>query len=191
MPRKLACFSAILLCAAASGGAALAVEKVFPKPKQGGDRLDWCLNWGTDCGKPVAEVFCKAKGYAKSTGYGMAADIGGATPTRLITTGAVCDQPYCDGFSYIKCFKPGGGGATASFGKPKYKGNRLDWCVNWSVGCGQEAATAWCKTKGFAKAVGFKMAPDIGVATPTRLIGTGAVCDQGFCDGFTFITCGS
>jgi hypothetical protein len=184
----LACLSTIVLCAA-MGGTALAVEKTFPKPKQGGDRLDWCLNWGTDCGKPAADAFCKAKGYDKSNDFAEAPDIGGSTPTRLISTNALCDQPYCDGFGYITCEKAGGG--SASFSKPKYKGKRLDWCVNWSVGCGKDAATAWCKTQGYANAIAFKMAPDIGTVTPTRLIGTGAVCDQDFCDGFKFITCGN
>jgi hypothetical protein len=172
----------------ALGGSAWAVEKTFPKPKQGGDRLDWCLNWGTDCGKPAADAFCKAHGYDKSNDFAEAADIGGSSPTRLISTNALCDQDYCDGFGYITCESAGGGG-QASFSKPKYKGKRLDWCVNWSVGCGQDAATAWCKTQGYANAIAFKMAPDIGLTKPTRLIGTGAVCDQAFCDGFKFITC--
>ena len=186
MSRSAVLFATLALTLAA-GGTASAVEQIFPKPKQGPNRLDWCLNWGTDCGKPAADAFCKAKGFDNSAGFNMAADIGALTPTRLITTGAVCDEAYCDGFTFIKCQKAGGG--QASFGNPKYKGNRLDWCVNWAVGCGKDAATAWCKTKGFNNSLGFQIAHDIGAATPTRLIGTGAVCDQAFCDGFKVITC--
>lgn len=187
MPRTSTSLTTILLCAFAMGGAALAIEKTFPKPKHGANRLDWCLNWGTDCGKPVANAFCKAKGYEKAKAFGIAKDIGAATPTRLISTGAVCDEPHCDGFTYITCEKAQIAMLTVL--APKYKGNRLDWCVDWSVGCGQQAATAFCKSRGFKLAVAFKIAPDIGAATPTRLIGTGAVCDQNFCDGFSTITC--
>ena len=78
---------------------------------------------------------------------------------------------------------------TTSFFKPKWNGDRLDWCVNWAQGCGKAAADAFCKAKGFAKAGGFSMDPDIGSVQRTRLIATGAVCDQGFCDGFKAIAC--
>jgi hypothetical protein len=39
------CFSASLVEAA---------TKTFVSPKVGGNRLDWCLNWGTGCGEPAA-----------------------------------------------------------------------------------------------------------------------------------------
>jgi hypothetical protein len=78
---------------------------------------------------------------------------------------------------------------TKTFDSPKLGDNRLDWCVNWGTGCGEEAATAWCKTVGFDKAVDAQQAPDIGASLPTKLIATGEVCDQSYCDGFTSITC--
>jgi hypothetical protein len=78
---------------------------------------------------------------------------------------------------------------TTSFVKPKWNGDRLDWCVNWAQGCGKAAADAFCKAKGFAKTAGFSIDPDIGAVQRTRLIATGAVCDQGFCDGFKGIAC--
>ncbi len=78
---------------------------------------------------------------------------------------------------------------TTSFGNPMHGPNRLDWCLNWGVGCGAEAAKAWCVSKGFAMATDFAIANDIGASSPTRVMATGAVCDQGFCDGFAHITC--
>jgi hypothetical protein len=76
------------------------------------------------------------------------------------------------------------------FNNPMQGPNRLDYCYNWGVGCGQQAATAWCQAHGYAGgAVAFQEAHDIGASQPTRLIGTGAVCDQNFCDGFASITC--
>ena len=75
----------------------------YHKPKWNGDRLDLCLNWGQGCGKPAADAFCQKKGFAKSTGHTIDHDIGASTRTRLITTGAVCDMNFCDGFKKIKC----------------------------------------------------------------------------------------
>ena len=43
--------------------------------------------------------------------------------------------------------------------------------------------------KGWATAHSYVVANNIGSYAPTRLIGTGAVCDQNFCDGFQKIVC--
>jgi hypothetical protein len=167
-------------------GPSYAATETFVKPKQGGNRLDWCLDWATGCGAPAANAWCQSKGFDKAASFSKAHDIGASQPTRLITSGAVCDQAYCDGFQQITCETAG----STTFVKPKQGANRLDWCLNWGQGCGAEAANAWCNAKGFAGgASSFSIAADIGAATPTRLISTGAVCDQGYCDGFAKITC--
>lgn len=166
---------------------AAAVEQDFAKPKQGGNRLDWCYDWSTGCGKQAADAWCKIKGFQESSAFSIAPDIGASQPTRLIGTGAVCDQAFCDGFSHITCKTSTPDKMT--FNKPKIQGNRLDWCFNWATGCGSQAANAFCTSKGYTAATGFAMAPDIGANQPTRLIGSGAVCDQQFCDGFKFISC--
>ena len=69
-------------------------------------------------------------------------------------------------------------------------GKRLDWCYRDAQDCGQPAADAWCKTKGYNRAVHFIKAVDIGVSSPTQVISTGTVCNQSYCDGFSSITCG-
>jgi hypothetical protein len=176
--------SAVMTFSAMPAGAA---EQDFAKPKQGANRLDWCYDWGVGCGKQAADAWCKAKGFEESSVFAIASDIGANQPTRLIGTGAVCDQAYCDGFTHITCKTSTPQKMT--FNKPKIQGNRLDWCYNWATGCGSMAANTFCASKGYAAATGFAMAADIGANQPTRLIGTGAVCDQQFCDGFKFITC--
>jgi hypothetical protein len=94
------------------------------------------------------------------------------------------------GIALLFMFAAGASAETASFNNPMQGSNRLDWCYNWGVGCGEQAATAWCQAQGFAGgATGYNIANDIGASQPTRLIATGAVCDQGFCDGFQSITC--
>ncbi len=169
-------------------GGASAETKSFSNPMQGSNRLDWCYSWGTGCGAQAATAWCKANGFSGgATTFHIAADIGASHPTRLISTGAVCDQGFCDGFADITCTRPD---PTQVFHNPMQGANRLDWCYSWGTGCGAQAATAWCKAKGFANgAVSFHIAADIGASTPTRLLSTGAVCDQGFCDGFADITC--
>jgi hypothetical protein len=68
-----------------------------------GYRLDYCAVWGGDCGEPAATLFCQQNGWSYASDFVMANDIGGSQWTRVITTGAVCDQGYCDGFQSVTC----------------------------------------------------------------------------------------
>jgi hypothetical protein len=181
----LAAFCGVLL-GLVLAPAASAETKTIVKPMYGANRLDWCREWAVGCGKDAADAYCQSIGYESASNFSQAPDIGIASPTRLIGSGAVCDQDFCDGFKTITCYKAS---AAKVFNYPTYKGKRLDWCRDWAVGCGQEAADAYCQTKGFAQASDFAEDSDIGVSSPTRLIGTGAICDQDFCDGFQSITC--
>jgi hypothetical protein len=88
----------------------------------------------------------------------------------------------------------GGGGpppppAVIKFWEPKIGGLRLDWCKVWADQCGPPAANAYCQTKGYSHATSFAKASDIGAFAPTRVIGTGQVCSDAFCDGFAWINC--
>ena len=81
-------------------------SQTFSNPTIEGRRLDWCLHWGTQCGKPAADAWCvrkmgKADGYARS--WQQAVDIGASSPTYVIGDGKVCNQRYCDGFRSIAC----------------------------------------------------------------------------------------
>jgi hypothetical protein len=188
MSRTAICslFGGALALIAASQPAS-AGNQTFNNPSTSGDRLDWCMTWGQGCGAEAATAWCVAKGFENASDFAIAEDIGSSTPTRLLSTGAVCDQGFCDGFDYITCHSSAP--TTTAYNKPKYQGDRLDYCLTWGQGCGQEAANAFCQWKGHASAQSFTVANDIGGSTPTRLISTGAVCDQGFCDGFGMITC--
>jgi hypothetical protein len=72
----------------------------YNKPMAGGRRLDWCLSWATDCGKPAADFYCKSKGHDKAISFKIASDIG---KTRILKTNEKCTQPDCDGFKSITC----------------------------------------------------------------------------------------
>ncbi len=85
-----------------SGGPRL--RETFNDPIYKGYRLDWCLEWGSQCGKPAADAWCKAKGYgAGAYSFKIAPHIGSRTPTILFTSEEICDQDFCDGFSKIVC----------------------------------------------------------------------------------------
>lgn len=175
------------LAAMAFSPAAQAETVSYDNPKVGSNPLDLCLTWGSGCGKPAADAWCVNNGFTESTSHVVANDIGLSTPTRLISNGAVCDQSFCDGISQVTCSRPDP--VTKVYEKPKLNGNRLDLCVDWGVDCGQPAANAFCVSKGYSVASDYVVAENIGGSSPTRLIGTGAVCDQGYCDGFKEITC--
>jgi len=161
----------------------------FDNPKVGSQPLDLCLDWGEGCGKPAADAWCVSSGFDESVAHVVAENIGLSTPTRLISTGAVCDQEFCDGIAQVTCARPDP--QEQVYNKPKFMGKRLDYCAEWGAGCGEQAATLFCQAEGWAMAKAFEPAEDIGASSPTRVITTMAICDQAFCDGFASITCGN
>ncbi len=66
---------------------------------------------------------------------------------------------------------------------------RLNHCLNWQSDCGEPAATAWCRARGFAKALEWTIDENIGAIFPTVIFGNQEVCAQAGCDGFKKITC--
>jgi hypothetical protein len=62
--------------------------------------LDFCREWGSNCGKPAADAFCQSKGHADAARFEMSEDIG---HTAIITSGTICNAPSCDGFVKIEC----------------------------------------------------------------------------------------
>ncbi len=79
-------------------------SKTFHNPTIKGYRLDWCLHWGKQCGRPAADAWCSMK-MGKADGYAIqwkqAVNIG--VPTYVIRDRKICNQQFCDGFQWIKC----------------------------------------------------------------------------------------
>jgi hypothetical protein len=193
-----------LLALALTFGAAQAAEQDFVKPKVGIFRLDWCRIWGAECGKPAADRFCQTKGFTQSNNFEEAVDIGASTPTVVIGTGQQCAAPTCDGFTFVTCEKPdapppppapppGGGGSGASektYNKPKLGGYRVNYCETKGIGCGQDAADAFCDAKGYDDAADFEQSSPVPPgAKPPRFIGNGKICKGPGCYAFNSITC--
>ena len=77
-------------------------ERIFVNPVWMDKRLDACVTWSTDCGKPTADAFCRSKGFTESFHFQLDREPGYA-PTRLIGSNQVCDQNFCRGFQVIIC----------------------------------------------------------------------------------------
>jgi hypothetical protein len=77
-------------------------ERVFANPVWNGHRLDVCLNWAKDCGKPPADKFCQSKGYSSAFHFVTDPEPGYAS-TRLIGTNQICSEKFCTGFQMIVC----------------------------------------------------------------------------------------
>jgi len=188
-------------------GTVQAAEQTFAKPKAGPFMIDWCLQWGALCGKPAADKFCQTKGYVQSNDFVEAVDIGASTPTIVQGTGQVCSDPTCDGFTYLTCVKPdapppgpppvpppggggGSGGIEKTYNKPKLGGYRVNYCETKGIGCGQDAADAFCDAKGYDDASDFEQSSPVppGVK-PSRFIGNGKICKGPGCYAFNSITC--
>jgi hypothetical protein len=181
----------------------VAAEQTFAKPKQGGLRIDWCYQYGSQCGKPAADRFCQTKGFTQSNDFVEDVDIGAASiATLVLGTGQVCNAPNCDGFTYVTCEKtdytpppppglpPGGGGETRTYQKPRLGGLRLNYCFKKGRGCdGQTAADAFCDSKGYDDAADFQQSSPLSPLYPTRYIGNGRKCTDLVCYSFAKITC--
>ncbi len=83
-----------------AGAVSTHAQQRFDRPSVDGVRIDWCLTWGTDCGKPAADRFCRDRGLSHATRFDIARAVG---PTRIIGSGQPCNDKRCDGFAFIEC----------------------------------------------------------------------------------------
>jgi hypothetical protein len=186
--RKMAWFSLFSVCclllAMIIPSSSDAQVRRFHRPTVGGIALDWCLTWAQNCGQAAADNFCRWQGYDRAVNFRQAPDIG---YTRILRTGQICNQRYCDGFAFIDCARARP--APRTFNYPMIKGYRLDWCRTWARDCGGGAAHAYCRSMGYSRARSWQMDPDIGLRSATYVIHGGQICNQRFCDGFRYIVC--
>lgn len=72
----------------------------FLDPQVDGVPLDYCLEWGSECGKPAADAWCHARGYAGASTFEVRT---GSPPTRVIASGQICDMVFCDRIISLTC----------------------------------------------------------------------------------------
>ena len=177
--------SLLLLCAVVVTAApAGAQDHTYNRPMYRDHRLDWCLTWGANCGKPAADTFCNRKRFNSARVF--RAEVPSGQTTRLVGTNQVCNGSFCTPFAYVTCQDPIP--SHRVFANPVWRGQRLDVCREWGANCGKPAADAFCKAEGFSDALHAEADPQPGFST-TRVISSGQVCSGSFCTGFQQIIC--
>lgn len=181
----------LCLVLAALPQAGFAQSQVFELPRINGTLLDWCYNWGAECGKPAADRFCVLNDYAEAVDFGEKPGPLGE-PTMLISDGRLCEADDCGTFEYIACegnpgtVTPPEPAVTTRFEAPAFNGIRLDWCYEFAAQCGEASADRFCSSQGFAGASAWQIEENVGHSIT---LATGKECVDGTCDGFTYIDC--
>ncbi len=102
------------------------------------------------------------------------------------------ETPQADttGFLVLPEAEPEAVDAGQTFKFPLLQGYRLNACFYQQEGCGEAAASEWCKARGFAGgATSFEIDENIGSLFPTLALGDLQLCANFVCDGFKEITC--
>ena len=76
----------------------------YVQPRIDGIRLDWCLNYGSDCGEEVAYKWCIVNNYSKPIYWEIDKNIGIYEPTSTLNSRESCFESSCDGFKTIVCY---------------------------------------------------------------------------------------
>jgi hypothetical protein len=172
-------------------------RKTYVKPRYSGgelnadeDRLDWCLVLGKECGKPVAEEFCKRRRYTGASDLRIDPRVASVF-TRTIGMNERCWQ--CDGFDFITCYGPISVSRVKAnpiwcgrnHNRNDFDCQRLDACPlrkvvgSRAIECNttehQMAANAWCRALGFTWAFHYVLDPQPN-RNYTRYIETDELC---------------
>ncbi len=86
-----------------SNSADAAARKFF-KPTLLGDTLAACSGASSGCGKPVADHYCRSKGYAPALNYRLNRSDGGGAQARTIDNELVTISASSPTFVFVKCF---------------------------------------------------------------------------------------
>ncbi len=81
-----------------------AAARKFFKPTLLGDTLAACSAASAGCGKPVADHFCRAKGYASALNYRLNRSDGGGAQARTIDNELVTISASAPTFVFVKCY---------------------------------------------------------------------------------------
>ncbi len=74
----------------------------FRAPTLEGLAVDACREWGRNCGRPAADAFCRALGYAEADGYRIDHD---RPPTVTVGDRRICTRGFCDRLVDVTCIR--------------------------------------------------------------------------------------
>ena len=77
-------------------------ERRFVWPHDHHCLIDWCLSKNKDCGKPVAESFCKRQGYMHAKSFKKKSHV---SSTRTLGSQELCRGNECSGFEELICYR--------------------------------------------------------------------------------------
>jgi len=97
------CLALTVFIGAFPDGADAAARKFF-KPTLLGDTLAACSAASSGCGKPVADHYCRTKGYASALNYRLNRSDGGGAQARTIDNELVAISASSPTFVFVKCF---------------------------------------------------------------------------------------
>lgn len=164
--------------------------RIFWHPQLGGERLNYCNETKTECGKSIANGYCQTLGFHHARRFELAYHLG---LTHFLSGKNACQGWQCSGFDWIECAgarnyqqRPESDYSQALFVKPRWKKMRLDYCYDGTRGCGQRAAYAYCRWQGYLHVVSFKKSSNV---LASRQMGRGKQCYGKHCEGYEYIIC--
>ena len=77
------------------------VAETFATPRRGSSRIDACLHFKTDCGKPAADAFCDSKDHGPAVSFDIDYLVGEETWT--LGDNVVCPPGKCNALRSVAC----------------------------------------------------------------------------------------
>ncbi|MCC6304437.1 MAG: hypothetical protein IT545_04485 [Rhodobacteraceae bacterium] len=160
----------------------------YAVPRVGGERVDWCATWATDCGQGGADGFCRSQGHGRASAWAWE-----TTQRTLVLGGNQICQGSCGALKDVVCTAaavappppppppPVTGG---SYARPRIEGERVDWCATWATDCGQGGADGFCRAKGHGPATAWEWE----YVSRTLVLGGHQIC-QGSCGALKNVVC--
>ena len=106
MRKTFTTFAFLALAVASTMTQAQASTRSFFTPTVAGDRLSFCLVDRQDCGKPIADAWCRAVGFQEVLNYQRDhSTTRQFNVARYADTGGICTGTNCESFRQIKCWR--------------------------------------------------------------------------------------
>lgn len=167
------------------------VFQMFWQPQFHGERLNYCNEDKSCCGRPIALAYCRNLGFENVKRFERAPNLGF---TNFISGKNQCQGWKCSGFEWIECkgnrtyaARPVSDFRQELFVRPRWRKFPLSWCNDGkNRACGKKTAYAFCRWQGYGKVVAYSKPK---VVYASKDIATNALCMDNNCLGFEYIIC--